>query len=189
APEPVDTPAATTTEAVASFLGVPEGGLVKALPVIVDRRGPLLVLVRGDHRLNDFKLRNHLRADFRPAHEEEIRDEFGTLPGFIGPVGARVEVLADEALRGMRGLVAGANEPDRHLLGVEPGRDFDPAWGDVRSVEAGDRGPDGGTIRVEPAIEVGNIFKLETRFSEPLGARYLDESGEERLIWMGSYGF
>jgi prolyl-tRNA synthetase len=189
APEAVDTPGATTIEAVASLVGVPAGGLIKAMPVIVEGRGPVLVLVRGDHRLNDFKLRNHLRADFRPAQDEEVRDEFGTVAGFIGPVGARREVIADQALRGLRGLVAGANEPDRHLLGVEPGRDFDPEWADVRGVEEGDRAADGGTIRIEPAIEVGNIFKLGTRYSEPLGARYLDESGNEQLIWMGSYGF
>ena len=97
--------------------------------------------------------------------------------------------MADEALRGLRGLVAGANEPDRHLRGVEPGRDFDPTWGDIRSVEPGDTCPSGAAIRIEPAIEVGNIFKLGTRFSEPLGATYLDEQGNEQLIWMGSYGF
>ena len=96
--------------------------------------------------------------------------------------------MADEALRGLRGLVAGANEPDRHLKGVEPGRDFEPEWGDVRSVEAGDTDPSGAVIRIEPAIEVGNIFKLGTRYSEPLNATYLDEEGNEKHVWMGSYG-
>jgi prolyl-tRNA synthetase len=85
-------------------------------------------------------------------------------------------------------MVTGANRAGLHLRGVEPGRDFDPEWADLRSVEAGDTCPAGGTIRIEPAIEVGNIFKLGTRFSEPLGAKYLDESGAEQLIWMGSYG-
>ncbi|HYP48760.1 MAG TPA: His/Gly/Thr/Pro-type tRNA ligase C-terminal domain-containing protein, partial [Thermoleophilaceae bacterium] len=113
---------------------------------------------------------------------------FGPEPGYIGPVGAGVEVLADEALRGLGGLVAGANEADLHLRGVEPGRDFEPTWVDVRRVEEGDTCPGGATIRVEPAIEIGNIFKLGTRYSEPLGARYLDENGEEQLVWMGSYG-
>jgi prolyl-tRNA synthetase len=188
APEPVETPGATTIEQVAGMLGVPEGALIKALPVIADGDRPLLVLVRGDHRLNEIKLGNHLQGGFRPAQEDEVRERFGTHPGFIGPVGARVEVLADEALRGMRGLVAGANEPDRHLRGVEPGRDFDPEWGDVRTVEAGDTDPSGAEIWIEPAIEVGNIFKLGTRFTEPLGATYLDEQGNEQLIWMGSYG-
>ena len=189
APEPVDTPDATTIEGVAGLLGVPAGALIKAMPVIVEDGDPVLVLVRGDHRLNDFKLRNHLRAPFRPAHEEEVRDVFGTVAGFIGPVGSRVRMIADEAIQGLHGLIAGANDADRHLRGVEPGRDFDPEWADVRAVEAGDRAADGGEIRIEPAIEVGNIFKLETRFSEPLGATYLDERGEDQLIWMGSYGF
>ena len=84
--------------------------------------------------------------------------------------------------------MAGGNEPDVHLVGVEPGRDFQPTWADVRQVEAGDTCPSGSPIRIEPAIEVGNIFKLGTRFSDPLGARYLDEEGKEQLIWMGSYG-
>jgi prolyl-tRNA synthetase len=188
APEPVDTPGATTIEEVAGLLGVPHGALIKALPVIVEGRGPVLVLVRGDHRLNEIKLQNALRAPVRPAAEEEVASEFGTHPGFIGPVGAKVPVAADEALRGMRGLVAGANEPDRHLRGVEPGRDFEPEWVDVRSVEAGDTCPNGAEIRIETAIEVGNIFKLGTRYSEPLRATYLDESGKEQLIVMGSYG-
>jgi prolyl-tRNA synthetase len=84
--------------------------------------------------------------------------------------------------------VAGANEADFHLRGVEPGRDFEPSWADIRRVEAGDTAPGGGVITIEPAIEVGNIFKLGTRYSDPLGARYLDEEGKEQLIWMGSYG-
>jgi prolyl-tRNA synthetase len=188
APEPVETPGATTIEAVAGMLEVPAGALIKALPTIVDGRGPVLVLVRGDHRLNEIKLQNELGAPARPAEAAEVRELFGTEPGYIGPVEARVDVVADEALRGLRGLVAGANAPDLHLRGVEPGRDFDPEWADVRAVEPGDRCPGGGEIRIEPAIEVANIFKLGTRYSEPLGARYLDEQGAEQTIVMGSYG-
>ncbi|MDQ3934450.1 MAG: proline--tRNA ligase [Actinomycetota bacterium] len=180
----VDTPGATTIEQVSGQLGVPPGALIKAMPYIVDEE-PLLVLVRGDHRVNEFKLRNALKAEARPAHDEEIRERFRSVPGFIGPVGVDVRVLADEALRGMSGMVAGANEPDRHLQGVTlEGVDY----ADVRAVEAGDTAPDGGTIRIEPAIEVGNIFKLGTRYSEPLKATYLDEKGAEHPIWMGSYG-
>jgi prolyl-tRNA synthetase len=167
---------------------VPPGALIKALPVVSEGRGPLLVILRGDHRLNEVKLQNALKARVRPAHEEEVRETFGAVPGFIGPVGARVEVLADEALRGTQGMVAGGNEPDLHLRGVEPGRDFEPEWVDVRRVEEGDLDPAGSPIRIEPAIEVGNIFKLGTRYSDPLGARYLDEDGKEQLVWMGSYG-
>ena len=187
--ERVETPGATTIEAVAGMLGVPEGALVKAFPVITDD-GPVLALTRGDHRLNEVKLRNALGKDFRAAQEDEVKQHFGSVPGFIGPVEAPpgVPILADEALRGLEGLVTGANEADFHLTGVEPGRDFEPEWADVRSVEAGDTDPSGAEIRIEPAIEVGNIFKLGTRYSEPLGATYLDESGKEQLVWMGSYG-
>jgi prolyl-tRNA synthetase len=188
APEPVETPGATTIEEVSRMLGVPAGALIKAFPVVAEGRGPLLVVMRGDHRLNEIKLQNALGAPIRQAEESEVAGVFGAVAGFIGPVGARVEVVADEALRGLRGLVAGGNEPDVHLRGVEPGRDFEPTWADVRSVEAGDTDPSGAAIRIEPAIEVGNIFKLGTRYSEPLGATYLDEHGVEQLVWMGSYG-
>jgi prolyl-tRNA synthetase len=188
APEPVETPGATTIDAVSRLLGVPPAALLKAIPMMLEGRGPALVLVRGDHRLNEIKLRKAVGAPARPADEQEVRALFGAVAGFIGPVGARVEVIADEALQGLRGMVAGANEPDLHLRGVEPGRDFEPTWADVRRVEAGDTCPNGDSIRIEPAIEVGNIFKLGTRYSEPLGATYLDEGGMERHVWMGSYG-
>ena len=104
----------------------------------------------------------------------------------MGPVGADVPVLLDDAVS-PGPYVTGANREGRHLRGVEPGRDFPFKRGDVRRVEPGDT-VDGHPIRIEPAIEVGNIFKLGTRFSEPLGETYLDESGAEQLIWMGSYG-
>jgi prolyl-tRNA synthetase len=188
APEPVETPGATTVDEVAGMLGVPAGAVIKAMPVVVDGRGPVLVLVRGEHRLNEIKLQNALGAPARATTPDEVRSLFGAEPGFIGPVGAPVEVLADEALRGLHGLVTGGNRPDLHLRGVEPGRDFEPDWADVRRVEEGDTCPNGVPITIEPAIEVGNIFKLGTRYSEPLGARYLDEQGREQLIWMGSYG-
>src|SRR3954453_3481368 len=106
APESVETPGATTIEQVAGMLEVPSGALIKALPVVVEGRGQVMVLVRGDHRLNEVKLQNHLNAPFRQASEEEI----GSTVGFIGPVGTDVPVIADEALRGMKGMVAGANE-------------------------------------------------------------------------------
>jgi prolyl-tRNA synthetase len=189
-PEPreVETPGAATVEAVCQMLGVPAGAIIKAFPVVVEERGPVLVVIRGDHRLNEIKLQNTLGAPFRAAQEDEVRSAFGTEPGFIGPLGTPVDVLADEALRGLQGLVAGANKPEAHVTGVEPGRDFEPTWVDVRRIEEGDLCPAGSPIRVEPAIEVGNIFKLGTRYSDPLGARYLDEEGKEQLIWMGSYG-
>ena len=187
-PRPVETPGARTIEAVTEMMGVPAGALIKAMPVIVEESGPTLVLVRGDHRLNEIKLQNALGAPARPAEQAEVRELFGSEPGFIGPVGSSVRVVSDEALRGLHGLVTGANRPGFHLEGVEPERDFATEWVDVRTVEQGDLCSRGARIRIEPAIEVGNIFKLGTRYSEPLGARYLDESGQEQLIWMGSYG-
>ena len=186
APREAPTPGLTTVEEVAGALGVPAGALLKAMPVVVEGRGLVMVLVRGDHRLNEIKLANHLGAGFRQARGEEITEAIGPV-GFVGPVGAEVPVLMDEAIAGA-GLVAGANRPDAHLIGVEPGRDFDFERCDVRTVEAGDTTPAGGRIEIEAAIEVGNIFKLGTRYSEPLGATFLDESGIERPIVMGSYG-
>ncbi len=187
-PEAVETPGARTIEQVTAQLDLPAGALIKALPTIVADEEPLLVLVRGDDRLNEIKLGNALGKPIRAANEDEIERLFRAPAGFVGPVDAHVPVLADEALRGRSGMVAGANEPGRHLRGVEPGRDFGPRWADVRTVEAGDTCPAGAQIRIEPAIEVANIFKLGTRYSEPLGATFLDEGGAEQLVWMGSYG-
>jgi prolyl-tRNA synthetase len=186
APEAVATPGQTTIEQVSGGLELPPGALVKSLPVMVEGRGMVLVLVRGDHRLNEIKLRNALGAEFRQASVEEIEAELGPV-GFVGPVGAKLPVIKDAAIQG-DSFVTGANQSDTHLRGVKPGRDFEFEEMDVRSVEPGDTAPGGGTIEIEPAIEIGNIFKLGARYSEPLGASYLDESGVERPIVMGSYG-
>jgi prolyl-tRNA synthetase len=186
APEEVSTPGLTTVEQVAESLGAPPGALLKAMPVIVDERGLVVVLIRGDHRLNEVKLRNGLGAGFRPAREDEIAAQLGPV-GFVGPVGAGVPVIKDAAIEG-DSFVAGANKADTHLRGVKPGRDFDYEELDVRRVEAGDIAPGGGRIEIEAAIEAGNIFKLGTRYSEALGANYLDEEGREQEIVMGSYG-
>jgi len=185
-PREAPTPGMTSVEEVSGVLGVPAGALIKAMPVMVEGRGLVMVLLRGDHRLNEIKLRNHLGADFRQARADEIEAKIGPV-GFIGPVGADLPVLMDEAINGA-GLVAGANHADAHLIGVEPGRDFPFRRCDVRMVEAGDTTTAGDRIEIEPAIEVGNIFKLGTRYSEPLGATYLDEAGVDRPIVMGSYG-
>jgi prolyl-tRNA synthetase len=185
-PREVPTPGLTTVDEVSSALGVPAAAALKAMPVIVEGRGMVLALLRGDHRLNEIKLRNALGADFRQATPEEIEAELGP-PGFIGPVGAEIAVLKDAAIQGS-GFFAGANRPDAHLIGVEPGRDFNFEELDFRAVEAGDLSPAGDQIKIETAIEVGNIFKLGSRYSEPLGATYLDPDGTERPIVMGSYG-
>ncbi len=186
APEQVATPGLTKIDEVSSALGLPPGALIKAMPIVVEGRGLVLVLLRGDHRLNEIKLRNGMGTDFRQASAEEIEAELGP-PGFIGPVGAELPMIRDAALSG-DSYVCGANRPDAHLRGVDPSRDFEAYEMDVRTVEAGDTAPGGGTIEIEPAIEVGNIFKLGSRYSEPLGATFLDESGAERPIAMGSYG-
>jgi prolyl-tRNA synthetase len=185
-PREVPTPGLVTVEEVSSALGVPPGALIKALPVTVEGRGMVVALVRGDHRLNELKLRNVLGADFRPASAEEIEAELGP-PGFVGPVGANLPVIKDAAIAG-EGYVCGANRPDAHLIGVSPSRDFTFEERDIRAVKAGDLAPGGEPIEIERAIEIGNIFKLGTRYSEPLGANYLDEDGRERPIVMGSYG-
>ena len=186
APEVVPTPGMTTIDAVASALSVPEGALLKAYPIILDGDEMRLVVLRGDHRVNEIKLQNALGMPFRPAHADEVAVRLGP-PGYIGPVGAQMPILLDAGVA-PGGYVTGANQADAHLRGVEPGRDFSFERVDVRTVMTGDT-VNGSVIRIEPAIEVGNIFKLGTRYSEPLGARYLDETGKEQLIWMGCYGF
>jgi prolyl-tRNA synthetase len=191
APELVQTPNATTIEALVSQLGVPAGATLKAFPIVLGADGEMrLVVVRGDHRVNEIKLQNALGQPFRAASAEEIARRLGP-PGYIGPVGAPMPILLDEAIAARNGsgsYVAGANAPDAHLRGVQPGRDFSFDAVDVREVVPGDT-VNGAAIRIEPAIEVGNIFKLGTRYSEPLNATYLDENGKAQLVWMGSYGF
>jgi prolyl-tRNA synthetase len=158
------------------------------MPLVVDGQ-VVLALVRGDHRLHDMKAEKALGQGFRPAHADEIREAFGADPGSIGPVGAGVRVVADAALREGQ-FVGGANRTGWHLRGLQAGRDYQAEFADLREVLDGDGCPncDAGTLRIEPAIEVGHIFKLGTRYTVPLGANYLDESGREHPIVMGSYG-
>ncbi|HUZ83200.1 MAG TPA: proline--tRNA ligase [Gaiellales bacterium] len=187
-PEPVETPGATTIDALAAMLGVDAAATAKAMPVVAGEQ-LVLALVRGDHRLHELKLATALQTAARPAHADEIRAAFGAEPGSIGPAGVSVRVLADEALRHGQ-YVGGANRTGWHLRGLEAGRDFAAEFHDLREVAEGDGCPicGDGVLRIEPAIEVGHIFKLGTRYSEPLGATYLDESGSEHPIVMGSYG-
>lgn len=187
APEEVSTPGLKSVDEVSRELGVDPGCLIKCVPMITEGEGEfILVLVRGDHQVNPIKLANSVGAQSRPASEEEIASKLGPA-GFIGPVGAEARIIKDSAITGA-GLVTGANKPDTHLRGVEPGRDFQFEEMDVRMVVAGDTTEDGHEITLEPAIEVANIFKLGTRYSEPLGANYLGEDGKEYPIVMGSYG-
>jgi prolyl-tRNA synthetase len=188
APEEVETPGATTIEGLAEFLGVDPAATAKAMPIVVGDQ-VVLALVRGDHRLHELKTQGALGEPFRPAQPDEIRATFGADPGSIGPVGANVRVIADETLREGQ-FVGGANRTGWHLRGVEAGRDYTPEFADLREVSAGDTcaACGIGTLGIEPAIEVGHIFKLGTRYSVPLNANYLDENGKEHPIEMGSYG-
>jgi prolyl-tRNA synthetase len=187
APELVDTPGVGTIDELAEFLSIAPSATSKALPVVTGGR-LVLALVRGDDKLSEGKLETFFEAAFRPATEAEIREAFGAGGGSLGPVGVEVEVIADEALREGQ-FVAGANEDGRHLRGVQAGRDYAPAFADIRQAKDGDACPEcGGTLRIETAIEVGHIFKLDTFHSAAFGATFLDEDGREKPLVMGSYG-
>jgi prolyl-tRNA synthetase len=186
-PQEVETPGQRTIEDVSEFLGVDPRATAKAMPVVTAGR-VVLALVRGDDRLNEMKLLEALGEDFRPAEQDEVREAFGAAGGSIGPVGASVEVLADEALREGQ-YVVGANRDDIHLRGVQAGRDYEPRFVDLREIREGDACPNcGGHLHLQVAIEVGHIFKLETKYSAPLEAMFLDEDGTEKPLVMGSYG-
>jgi prolyl-tRNA synthetase len=187
-PEAVDTPGVTTIEALADFLGIDSAATAKAMPVVKLEGGLVLALIRGDDKLEDAKLASALASDFRPATEDEIREAFGADPGSIGAVGFQGEIVADEMLREGQ-FVAGANETGRHLRGVQQGRDYQARFADLRRPREGDRCPNcGGALSFQTAIEVGHIFKFGSRYSEPLGATFLDEDGKEKPLVGGSYG-
>ncbi len=186
--EEVATPGARTIAEVCAALGIEPALTIKSLFYVAEKSGPVLALVRGDHALHERKLARALGEEFRPARPEEARQHLGAPVGSIGPVGARVPVVADETLRDGT-YVVGANREDAHLRGVVPGRDFECRFVDLQTVVNGDGCPRcGAPLAVERVIEVGNIFKLGTKYSVPLGANYLDESGREQPIVMGSYG-
>jgi prolyl-tRNA synthetase len=194
APEAVHTPGTNTIEALANFLQLPPGALTKAFPVVKQfddgREEIVLVLIRGDHRVSDVKLRQFFGTDFRQATVAEIEAKIGPA-GFLGPVGMRdpdTRVLLDNAILAQPGgYVAGANLSDTHLRGVQAGRDFSYEALDLRVVTEEDT-IGGEAVRIVAAIEVANIFKLDTRYSVKLGASYLDQDGRSQPIYMGSYG-
>jgi prolyl-tRNA synthetase len=188
APEEVETPDTRTCEALAELLSIDLAATSKAMPVVKDDGTLVLALLRGDDRLEEAKLQAALGSDFRPATDEEIRAGFGADGGSLGPVGFSGPIVADETLREGQ-FVAGANRTGWHLRGVEAGRDYEPEFADIRQPREGDACPVcGGALGFQTAIEVGHIFKLGTRYSEPLGATFLDEDGSERPLQMGSYG-
>ena len=176
--ERLHTPGLTTIKAVAEKLRVQPANLLKAFPVITDSAGLLMVFLRGDHRVNEIKLRNALGEGFRPAREDELKGP----AGYLGPSND-VPALYDSAL-GPGAWIMGANVVDFHQHAEI---DAGAPRADIRTVEAGDT-VNGEAITIEPAIEIGNIFKLGTRYSVPLGATFLDEGGNQQPIVMGSYG-
>ncbi len=187
-PQEVATPGVTTIEALAEMLGIDAAATSKAMPVVKADGSLVLGLVRGDDRLSESKMLGALGSDFRPATDDEIRAAFGASGGSLGPVGVDVEVVADEALREGE-FVAGANRDGWHLRGVEAGRDYAPRFADIREAREGDSCPGcGGALRFDVSIEVGHIFKFGSRYSEPLGASFLDEDGQEKHLIGGSYG-
>jgi prolyl-tRNA synthetase len=188
APEEVETPGVTTIEGLAEFLGVDAAATSKAMPVTKPDGTVVLALVRGDDRLEDAKLSTALGSDFRPSTVEEIQAGFGADQGSLGPVGFAGEIIVDEALREGQ-FVAGANRTGFHLRGVEHGRDFEGRFYDLRQPREGDTCPEcGGALKFQTAIEVGHIFKFGSRYSEALGATFLDEDGKEKPLVGGSYG-
>jgi prolyl-tRNA synthetase len=190
-PEEFHTPGQKTIAEVAAFDGMPETSHIKSL-VMVCAGQPVLALLRGDHNLSEAKLSAATgTADIRPAHPEEIREWFGADAGSLGPVGiARtVRILTDEALRGRRNLIAGANKNDYHLRYVTPGEDYPAEFADLRQVAEGDTSVvDGGPLQIRKTVEIGHIFKLGYKYSESMGLHVTNEAGEEIAPIMGSYG-
>lgn len=189
--EKVATPGVKTIDQLVAFFGKGPEEFIKAVTFNVD--GQLVVaLVRGDHELNDVKLKNLFDANVvEMASEEELKEK-GIVAGFIGPIGLpeSVQVVADLAVKDMVHGICGANETDFHLVNVTPGKDFQVAkYGDLRNIREGDECPRcGGRILFARGIEVGHVFKLGTRYSEKMGATFLDENGKENPMIMGCYG-
>ena len=209
-PRTVHTPGQKTIEDVARFLGVSPKNKIKTLALIADskdessrdrRSRPVVVLLRGDHQLNEAKLSSALGGkEARPMQDAEILELFHSPAGFLGPLGIawaktfeddhRPILLVDKALEGRSNLISGANQEDYHLKNVTPGRDFTPtAYLDLRTVARGESCPNcGQPLEMATAVEVGHIFKLGYKYSESMGARVLDKNGKEVTLIMGSYG-
>ena len=190
APEEFHTPGRKTIAEVSEFTGLPETSQMKSLVMVADSQ-PYLLLLRGDHQLSEAKFASAVgAADVRPAQAGEITEWLGASAGSLGPVGvSRLTIIADLALRGRRNMIAGANKDDYHLRHVTPAEDFQPRWHDLRRVAPGDTSTDtGDPLEIVKAIEIGHIFKLGYKYSEPMKLRVLDESGKEVTPIMGSYG-
>jgi prolyl-tRNA synthetase len=198
APEEFPTPGVRTIDDLTTFHGgAPADRQIKTLVYVLDDR-LALVLMRGDHELNETKLQDATGAiNIRPAHPEEIREALGASAGSLGAVGldssmhSKVKlIVADESLSDRRNMTTGANKDDHHLRGVDLARDIKvDKWASLRTVRAGERCPNcDGTLDVWKAVEIGHIFKLGTKYSDSMGARVLTADGHEAPIVMGSYG-
>ncbi len=189
--EKVVTPGQKSIEEVAAFLQVPPQQVMKAIAVMTGEGQFVLILLRGDHQLNEIKAAKVL-GDFHFASDEEIKQHMGCRPGYIGPVNVRVQMLFDRAAAAMSNFVCGANEDGYHYSGANFGRDVplnDAQVHDLRNVVAGDASPDGkGTLELCRGIEVGHIFQLRTKYSQALNATFLDENGKSQIMEMGCYG-
>ena len=187
---PVETPGMKTVEEVTAFLSVAPDQLVKTLILLVDDR-PMAVLIRGDHDLNEPKLRSLLGAETVELAPEGVVEETTAAPmGFAGPIGLKITIVADNAVKGMTNFVVGGNQKDLHRVNVNLGRDFQvDRFGDLRVITPEDRCPRcGAAIEFGRGIEVGHIFKLGTKYSRALNAVFLDRDGKEVPIIMGCYG-
>jgi prolyl-tRNA synthetase len=196
----VPTPGKTKCEDVAALLGVPLSQTVKSVVLAVEKEEDgakqkelWLLLLRGDHELNEVKAAKVPGiGEFRFASEAEIIEWFGTPPGYLGPINPKkpVKLVADRTVANMSDFICGANEADFHLSGVNWGRDLPEALVfDLRNVVEGDASPDGkGVLAIQRGIEVGHVFQLGTRYSQDMKATYLDENGKPQLLQMGCYG-
>ena len=184
--EEVHTPEKRTIQEVSNFMKIKPGYFIKSILVISDE-GPVLALVRGDQEAHEKKL-IRIIGKHRPAQKTEVREILGIEAGFIGPMNHKIRIVADSCLK--EGVyVCGANKPHYHIKGIRPEKDFSAEWHDIHLAKDGDACPKcKAAIKVERVIEIGNIFKLGTKYSKPLKAFYLDEKGEEKSIIMGSYG-
>ncbi|MGE5238260.1 MAG: proline--tRNA ligase [Chloroflexota bacterium] len=184
--EDVHTPEKRTVQEVSQFLGLDPSRFIKTL-VVVSSSGPTLVALRGDQELHEKKLAR-LIGPFRVAEKEEVSSILGVEAGFIGPSGHSLPLFADLCIRNGT-YVTGANKADYHRKGIRPAIDFKAQWHDLHAAREGDLCSKCGTsLNIEKVIEIGNIFKLGTKYSEPLKAKYLDRDGKEKPLVMGSYG-
>jgi prolyl-tRNA synthetase len=186
----VDTPGIKTIDELTRFLSVRPEKLVKTL-IYQTEHGPIAALIRGDHELNETKLRNVLNVqELTMADPETVFDVTDAPMGFAGAIGLKVRKVADFALKEMKNMVMGANQEDKHILNVNEGRDFQvEKYADLRMITSSDPCPRcGGVLRFGKGIEVGHIFKLGTKYSKALKANFLDRNGQETPIIMGCYG-